>query len=369
MSGSVARRPNGQWRARYRDDLGKEHARHFETRKKAQCWLDQVTASKVTGSYVDPNAGKITFADWWREWSQRQVWARGTVLSANVAAKSVTFGDVALGDVKTSHIEQWISTLIKAGQKPSTITLKYVHVNHAFRAAVKDRRIQHNPAEGVTLPRTERREVAMKIPSPERVAKLINAADDEFSIFLALCAFAGLRVGEACAVQVGDIDWIGRKLDIVRQVQYRGAAGTELKAPKDGSARTVPIPDELINILSEQIREHGLADDDWLFSNSPNQAKVTVEWTRTAKRAGVSGFTPHSLRHFHASGLIASGADVVTVQRAMGHSKPTITLNTYSHLWPTAEDRTRSAAAELMTQVINSESKRNQYKDKLLDHG
>ena len=53
-----------------------------------------VTSSKVTGTYVDPSAGKITFADWWREWSQRQVWARGTVLSANIAAKSVTFGDL-----------------------------------------------------------------------------------------------------------------------------------------------------------------------------------------------------------------------------------------------------------------------------------
>ena len=48
-----------------------------------------------------------------------------------------------------------------------------------------------------------------------------------------------------------------------------------------------------------------------------------------------------------ASGLIAAGCDVVTVQHALGHSTPTITLNTYSHLWPQAEDRTRAAAASL----------------------
>ena len=56
----------------------------------------------------------------------------------------------------------------------------------------------------------------------------------------------------------------------------------------------------------------------------------------------------HDLRHFHASGLIASGCDVVTVQRALGHASATTTLNTYSHLWPTAEDRTRRAAEELL---------------------
>ena len=53
------------------------------------------------------------------------------------------------------------------------------------------------------------------------------------------------------------------------------------------------------------------------------------------------------LRHFYASGLIASGCDVVTVQRALGHASATTTLNTHSHLWPTAEDRTTGAAEEL----------------------
>jgi integrase len=348
MSGNIAKRPNGQWRARYRDDLGKEHSRHFDTKKEAQSWLDDVATSKVLGNYVDPNAGKVSFTDWWQQWSQRQVWERGTVLSANVAAKSVTFGDLPLNAIKPLHIEQWIAKLRKAGQKPSTITLKYVHVNHAFRAAVANGKIQHNPAEGVTLPRMERREVAMKIPTPEQVAKVINAADDEFSILLALLAFAGLRVGEACAVQVADIDWMERKVKIDRQVQYLGKAGIEVKEPKDGSKRTIPIPDSLIETLSQLPGD----PDGWLFSNSWHQAKVTEQWRRTCKRAGVSGFTPHNLRHFYASGLIASGADVVTVQRAMGHSKPAITLNVYSHLWPTAEDKTRSAAADLMSAVF-----------------
>ena len=56
----------------------------------------------------------------------------------------------------------------------------------------------------------------------------------------------------------------------------------------------------------------------------------------------------HDLRHYFASGLIAAGCDVVTVQRALGHSNATTTRNTYSHLWPTAEDRTRKAAEAMM---------------------
>ena len=60
----------------------------------------------------------------------------------------------------------------------------------------------------------------------------------------------------------------------------------------------------------------------------------------------------HDLRHFYASGLIAAGCDVVTVQRALGHSTATTTLSTYAHLWPTAEDRTRSAASGLAAAAL-----------------
>jgi len=55
----------------------------------------------------------------------------------------------------------------------------------------------------------------------------------------------------------------------------------------------------------------------------------------------------HDLRHFYASGLINAGCDVVTVQRALGHANASVTLTTYSHLWPNADDRTRNAAAVL----------------------
>lgn len=57
---------------------------------------------------------------------------------------------------------------------------------------------------------------------------------------------------------------------------------------------------------------------------------------------------------FGDAGLIAAGCDVVTVQRALGHSTATTTLSTHGHLWPTAEDRTREAANDLMKQGLGS---------------
>jgi integrase len=75
------------------------------------------------------------------------------------------------------------------------------------------------------------------------------------------------------------------------------------------------------------------------------------------RRAEVSGVTLHDCRHFYASGLIAAGCDVVTLQRALGHAKATTTLGTYAHLWPTAEDRTRQAAGALMSETLPAKDK------------
>ncbi|WP_404311530.1 tyrosine-type recombinase/integrase [Agrococcus terreus] len=72
---------------------------------------------------------------------------------------------------------------------------------------------------------------------------------------------------------------------------------------------------------------------------------------------GAPHFRLHDLRHVYASGLIAAGCDVVTVQRALGHAKATTTLSTYSHLWPTAADRTRAAASALMASSEGGEER------------
>ncbi len=66
---SIMKRGNGQWRARYRDDVDREHAKHFDRKVDAQQWLNEVTASLVTGTYVDPRAGSVTFERFYAQWS------------------------------------------------------------------------------------------------------------------------------------------------------------------------------------------------------------------------------------------------------------------------------------------------------------
>jgi len=355
---SIQKRDNGSWRARYRDDAGKEHAKHFPRKIDAQRWLDEVTASVVTGSHVDPAAGKITLASFFIEWSERQVWATGTARAMALAVRSCTFATVELRDVRRSHIEMWIKTMVRAGLAPGTIRTRINNVRSVLKGAIRDRLIAKDPAEGISLPRGRKTEHAMVIPSTDAVGQLLRTAEPWFRPYVALCAFAGLRLGEAAAVQLADVDFLRRSLHVQRQVQRAPEGKIEITPPKYGSERTVFLADALLQLLSRHVQEVGIRGiEQWLFVGDkglpPHQNTIGYWWRKTRKDAGLGALKLHDLRHFYASGLIAAGCDVVTVQRALGHAKATTTLNTYSHLWPTAEDRTRKAAQSLIDASVD----------------
>ena len=346
---SIAKREDGRYRARYRDAAGKEHARHFPRKVDAQKWLDEVTASVVTGQYVDPRAGRVTFDAFARVWALRQVWETSTARGQDLVYRSVTFATVPLSRLRASHIEGWVKAMSSDGLAPTTIASRMNAVRAVLKAAVRDRLIASDPSQGVVLPRRRRAEAAMRIPSPAEVGAILAASEDYHRPMWALAAFAGLRLGEASAVQVRDIDFLRRRLRVERQVQ-RGKGELEIRPPKYGSERTVYLPDGVLALLSRHLEVFGAGTGGWLIPGggggpvAPSTANAW--WMRTTARAGVSARL-HDLRHFYASGLIADGCDVVTVQRALGHASATTTLDTYSHLWPTAEDRTRAASASM----------------------
>lgn len=357
---SIQKRDTGVWRARYRDAVGKEHAKHFPRKVDAQRWLDEVTASVVTGAYVDPRAGRVTFDSFCRDWASRQVWVEGTARAMDLTRRSVTFGDMPLKDLRPSHVEAWVKAMVSSGLAPTTIASRMNGVRAALGAAVRDRVIVVDPSQGVKLPRRRRADAAMAIPTPEQVGAILVASDPYMRPLAALSAFAGLRLGEVCGVQLPDIDFLRKQLKVTRQVQKKAGGGLETRAPKYGSERIVYLPDGLVEMLAQHVERFGIGNSGWLVMGSSGGAVPPTTahgwWVRTTRAAGVAGVRHHDLRHFYASGLIAAGCDVVTVQRALGHANATTTLNTYSHLWPSAADRTRSAAGDLLDSAVKSEA-------------
>jgi len=67
-----------------------------------------------------------------------------------------------------------------------------------------------------------------------------------------------------------------------------------------------------------------------------------------------AGFRFHELRHFYASLLIASGANVKLVQARLRHASATTTVNTYAHLFPDTDEATRSAIGAAIAKRVAS---------------
>ncbi|PJE07574.1 MAG: site-specific integrase [Mycobacterium sp.] len=347
-------------RARWVDEDGRERAASFASEKAAKQHLKSVARGEFANI-----TGKLTFKQFFDSWRQTQLWAPGTVKKVDQAIGSVTFPDVPLERLRPSHIQGWIKTMADKPLAPNTIRSRFDHVRAAIRAAVNDRAIPFDVTASVTLPRARRAEAAMVIPTTSEVGSALQHAPEGFAAFVALCAFGGLRLGEAGGLRVSDINFLRREVHVQRQVQVVNGGGVDIRPPKFGSERTIYVPQELIQILAEHVRLHvpGEDPDRWIFTDRRglplHQNSAEYRWIQTRNNAKLK-YRLHDLRHFYASGLIAAGCDVVTVQRAMGHGSASLTLSTYSHLWPKAADRTRNAAAQMLTEALTADQVRTQ---------
>jgi len=127
------------WRARYRDDGGKEHVRHFDRRVDAQKWLDEVTASLVAGTHVAPKTARMTVGEWCDSWLEGYATRRpSTVRQArvHVAQIKAEFGGMRLSAVRPSHVKAWTARLRMEGKQGSDgtsgpLATSYVYACHA----------------------------------------------------------------------------------------------------------------------------------------------------------------------------------------------------------------------------------------------
>ena len=343
---SIAKRPaDGKYRARYRDARGKEHARHFRRKIDAQRWLDEQTSALVTGTHVDPTTARTTVEQWCSTWVEGYATRRpSTVRQARVHIAQIVraFGPLRLGDVRPSHVRSWTASLKAEGLADSYVYATYRRLAQIMGDAVQDGLIPRSPCSRKTAPGqgSQRRFVA----TTEQVWGLVDAMPATMRPAVMLGAFVGLRTAEVVALRVSDVDFM------------RGVVSPAVQWPaeplKSETSRTpVPIPQELTLELSAAVAAHGgvtvIADElgqalgPWAVERAVRSARRRVEGLP-------QGFRFHDLRHYFASLLIASGADVKVVQRRLRHASAMTTLNTYGHMWPDADESARAAVGRVV---------------------
>jgi hypothetical protein len=127
-----------RWQARYRNEFGRQPSKNFDRKVDAQRWLDEQTAAIITGRYVDPLAGKISFQRFYDDWSQHQIWQSNSRENADLAVRNCTFNDLPLNRIRKSHVQAWVKDMSTA-LAATTIETRFVIVRSALRAAVADK--------------------------------------------------------------------------------------------------------------------------------------------------------------------------------------------------------------------------------------
>ena len=374
MTGSITRRGKKSWRIKYdlpRDDNGQRRIAYVTvqgTRKDAEKELRAKLSTIDAGAHVDPS--RLTVGEYLDDWL-----AKAAPLTAGpktleryreFVRLQITphLGTVKLQALRPKHVSDWHQTLIDEGHI-SLRTLASAHgtLRTALARAVTDEVLARNVARIAKPPKAEKVEVASL--TEDQIADVLDKlSEDPLYPIVAVAIGTGARRGEIAALTWADIDLDAKTMTIWRSLEQTRAHGIRPKTPKTkAGVRTISLPAVAVDAL----REHriktlelrvalgagalpadapvfGSIEGDW-----PNPENITDHWRRTVKALGLPKVTFHALRHCHASALIAAGLDVITISRRLGHSKASITLDVYGHLFKNND----TAAADAIDAVFS----------------
>jgi integrase len=340
-----------RWRARYVDERGREHAKGFARKTDAKDWLDEQTAAIVSGTHVAPRDAQFTVEEWCDLWIEGyKVHREGTVRAARTHIHQIVaeFGGMPLSAVRPSLVKAWTAKLAAEDREQSYIYALHSRLSQILSDAVHDGVLGRNPCSRRTAPPMGKPKVY--VATTEQVWAIHDAVPDHLRVAVLLGAFAGLRVAEVSALRVADVDFI-------RGVVHPKQQWPAKPLKTEGSDQPIPIPRDLALLLSASVQKY---PSEMMVTNAPGTDRCgpwIIERAMRDVREKVDGlpegFTFHDLRHYLASLLIASGADIKTVQARMRHSSARTTLDTYGHLWPDADESTRSAIGAVIAKRMD----------------
>lgn len=353
---------SGKWRARYRDAPGKEHARHFDRKVDADRWLASVKTALARGEWVDPALARVPVGEWAVRWLDNQAQLKPSTRQRYDSLLRMqelpVWARVPLSAVTHVDVGEWVRRMTQADLAPSTVRQAHRVFSLLLAHAVRDGRLTRNVAAGVRLPRVGRADKVFLTPA--QVGELAAAAEPH-GLIVRVLAYTGLRWGELAALRVRRVNLVKRRLlvaESVTEVNGRAVLGT----PKTHHRRSVPLPRFLVGPIAAQIA--GRAGDELVFTSPAGEVLRNNNFRRrvfdrAAESVGLTGLTPHELRHTAASLTVAEGANVKAVQRMLGHASAAMTLEVYADLFENdldqAADRLDRAARHAAADAVRTE--------------
>ena len=328
-----------------------------KTQKEADRKAEEMRVSFRKG--VDITASNDSFKTWAEYWlmSKRNEDVsidRYNALSTRAGVWIDNLQHAKINQIRPFELQSILFSI--AAKNPNTgkpmakKTIKeYIQViNSIFIFAHKNRVLEYNPADDLKIPQTAAEPVqrrALTTEERKRVMEFEHRAKPSAMLMM----LSGLRRGEATALRWNDIDFTNNTISVTKSFNFKTK---DFKAPKNGKARVVLVPQMLIDYLKTLPRNSlyvltnaqgkMMTDDSWKRLYQSYMHDMNIKYGFSGNAPGkhshikipmkITPFTPHELRHTFCTMMFEAGMSALSAREQMGHADIQTTLSIYTHL-------------------------------------
>lgn len=333
-----------RYRLYWRDPSGRQHGKVYKRWDQAVAAKRKIEGDLQSGGYTDPARGRILLRELWSDFIEappRPLAESTKVLYEQQWRLHIEpwLGNRPLNSLEQTDVRRFVADLKKAGVGPAMTDSTFRLLRALLGYAVQDRRLAYNPASGVAPSPVGRKEV--RIVTPDEVERIADEVPVRYHALVLTLAWTGIRIGEAAALRIRNLNILNRQLHVVEAVSEIGGRRVE-HPPKTRQLRAIKLPQFLAKELDRHLKTYTSgAPDDLVFLNENGgpvgQHAFRRTFQRACKRAGIVPVPRvHDLRHTAASLAIRVGSPAILVQDLLGHSQIGTTMGTYGHLYEPA---------------------------------
>ena len=346
-----------KYRATLVTPIGQRISSSFDTAQEADIWLSKQKVEVKEGTFIVPT--EDTLGEWVIFFIKTYKRATLKITSferlLETARHINKISSIQLKDPNNALIIQEFYN--SSGLSVPTIRKVHLLLGASIKKAFELGKIKKNFMQFVVQPKQSTRK-EIKILTQEEVKTIIDYILKKPEILrtdeiILIGLTSGMRLGEISALRICDINFKENTISVFNNLQYSKIRGLIISSPKTKkSIRKITVPEGVIKILGERIKKRDTKNkEDLVFvtsSNKPMAPRNTYRaWHILLDKLGIEVKSFHTIRHSHASHLLANGTPINNVSSRLGHSLISTTLDLYGHAIPNSDIATSSKVAEL----------------------